>query len=113
MYTAGRLLMLHSPILTYGKQGTAKPGVKADYHAIVYTGDKPPKQLDGEPKLFKKPIKVILEVKGEKLRSESRVNYSKIYTVEHNVKVVFIGKIHKDSEHIFFTDFQRTFLDEA
>jgi hypothetical protein len=31
------------------------------------------------------------------------VNYSKIYTIEHNLKVCFIGQIHKDSEATFFT----------
>lgn len=102
-----RLLTLHSPILTYGKQGTAKPGVKAEYHAIIYSSEKAPKELEKEPKLYKKPIRAVL--KNEKLRPESRVNYSKIYTVEHNVKVVFIGKIHKESELTFFTDFKRVF----
>lgn len=101
--------MLHSPILTYGNQGTAKSGVKAEYHAIIYTSYKPPKELDREPKLLKRPVRAVTEQKSERLRPESRVNYSKIYTVEHNVKVVFIGKIHKDSEATFFADFQRVF----
>lgn len=30
---------------------------------------------------------------GEKLSKESRVNYSKLVTVEHNVKVFFIGTV--------------------
>jgi hypothetical protein len=48
----------------------------------------------------------------ERLRPESRINYAKVYTVEHNVKVCFIGEIHKDSEAIFFADFKRTFEEE-
>lgn len=43
----------------------------------------------------------------DKLLPASRVNYSKVYTVEHNVKVCFIGKIHEESEKTFFTDFKR------
>jgi len=35
---------------------------------------------------------------------ESRINYAKIYTVEHNVKVAFIGDIAPASQHIFVTD---------
>lgn len=101
-----------SPILTYGKQGTAKPGVKAEYHAIIHEGREAPKELDGEPRLLKKPIRVVLDSPREKLRKESRVNYSKLYTVEHNVKVCFIGKLHKDSTTTFFTDFQRIFDEE-
>jgi hypothetical protein len=58
--------------------------------------------------LFKKPIRVDNSPAREKLSKESRVNYSKVYTVEHNAKVCFIGNIHKDSEAAFFTDFRRT-----
>lgn len=32
---------------------------------------------------------------GEKLAPASRVNYSKLITIEHNCKVFFIGYIHK------------------
>ena len=106
------LLTHYSPILTYGKQGTAKPGVKADYHAIIHASSQAPSELKNEPKLSKKPVRVVLDNAGEKLRKESRVNYSKIYTVEHNVKVCFIGKIHKDYEARFFTDFKRIFDEE-
>jgi hypothetical protein len=31
----------------------------------------------------------------------SRINYAKVYTVEHNVKVCFIGRIHKESKKEF------------
>ncbi len=34
-----------------------------------------------------------IDVLTEKLAPESRVNYSKLVTVEHNVKVYFIGRI--------------------
>ncbi len=43
----------------------------------------------------------------EKLAKESRLNYKKPYTIEHNIKVCFIGKIHKDSEPVFFTEVKR------
>lgn len=46
---------------------------------------------------------------NENLLKSSRVNYRKIYTIEHNIKVCFIGKIHKDSEHVFFTEVRRMF----
>jgi hypothetical protein len=34
-----------------------------------------------------------ITMEGEKISKESRVNYSKLVTVEHNVKVMFIGTI--------------------
>jgi hypothetical protein len=39
------------------------------------------------------PVKLKMEAQGERLAKESRVNYSKLVTVEHNVKVFFIGCI--------------------
>lgn len=32
-------------------------------------------------------------ISGERLASESRVNYAKIHTIEHNVKVRIIGRV--------------------
>jgi hypothetical protein len=95
--------------LTYGGQGTAKKGVKADDHAIIYTGSKAPKELSGEKKLNKKAVRVHNPSEKDKLAVESRVNYSKVYTIEHNIKVCFVGEVHKDSQAIFFADFKRTF----
>jgi hypothetical protein len=59
--------------------------------------------LPGEKKLLKKAVRVTGTSPKDKLDKASRVNYSKIYTIEHNLKVCFIGEIHKDSEAIFFT----------
>jgi hypothetical protein len=50
--------------------------------------------LEGE-KLFKQPIRVIPEENGS-LAPQSRINFSKVYTVEHNVKVKNIGKVDRD-----------------
>jgi hypothetical protein len=33
------------------------------------------------------------------------LNYAKIYTVEYNVKVSFVGQIHDDSTKYFIRDF--------
>lgn len=51
------------------------------------------------------PIKFIPESARHKLLPASRLNYAKLYTVECNVKVWFIGRIHKDSEHQLFADY--------
>lgn len=90
------------PILTYGGQGTLKAGVKAKDHAIIYTGK--PTILKGE-KLELEPIKMVPDTHRDKLDLASRINYAKIYTVEHNVKVHFIGRLDKSSRRKFMTDF--------
>ncbi len=75
-------------------------------HAIVYTGEEAPPPLEGEI-INHRPVRIHADdARRGKLDPESRVNYSKVYTVEHNVKVCSIGKIHKDSMATFFEDFK-------
>ncbi|KAJ9142636.1 hypothetical protein NKR23_g7032 [Pleurostoma richardsiae] len=81
------------PILTYDRQGCKKRGVKPRKHGIIYEDGGKPKQLRDEPTLGFKPIRVRISASNEKISRESRVNYSKIVTVEHNVKVFFIGSV--------------------
>ena len=49
--------------------------------------------LNGEPKVGFRPVRLELSREGEKVSEESRVNYSKLVTVEHCVEVFFIGTI--------------------
>jgi len=65
-------------------------------------------EVEGERKLVKKPVRVICTSNKEKLDVASRVNYSKLYTVEHNLKVCFIGEIDKAHEHRIFTAVENT-----
>jgi len=68
--------------------------VKAQKHGIVYQTGNRPFRLHGEPELGFQPARVELFERAEKLDKESRVNYSKLVTVEHNYRVFFIGRIH-------------------
>lgn len=68
-------------------------------HGIVYTGRRP-HAISGEPPLGCKEVKARL-IEGETLSKESRINYAKICTVEHNVKVFLIGNIAKDDLRVF------------
>ncbi|OAA56974.1 hypothetical protein SPI_07355 [Niveomyces insectorum RCEF 264] len=81
------------PILTYGNQGIKKNGVKPEHHGIVHSSDVEPKPLDREPPMGFAPIEMVPNTMMERLRVESRVNYAKIYTVEHNIPVCFVGYI--------------------
>ncbi|KAG4435140.1 hypothetical protein IFR05_009372 [Cadophora sp. M221] len=84
------------PILTYGGRGTLKPGVHREDHAVIYTGVGPT-LLPGET-LSKTALHMEPNDKSQKLDKDSRVNYAKIYTVEHNVKVFFIGALTKNAQ---------------
>ena len=88
------------PILTYGNQGVLKRGVHPEDHAVVYSSkSEGPYVLEREKGLMTKhPIRVEVIKETHKLDPLSRLNYAKLYTVEHNVKVLFIGKVAKNYE---------------
>ena len=98
---------VNSPIHTYQGQATLKPNLPdATQHAIIYTSDYPPNEFwytatDGQvvtERLTKDPIKVRREEMGPEgdLGDASRINYSKVYTIEHYVKVLNIGMVEND-----------------
>lgn len=91
-----------SPISTYGGRGCGKPGLAKWQHCIVYTGDEEPELIDGEaPVAGELPMLSSIQVrqkdKRQKMFPESRINYGKMYTVEHNVKVYDFGEVRKSS----------------
>ncbi|KAI9770639.1 MAG: hypothetical protein M1839_003088 [Geoglossum umbratile] len=86
------------PIHSYSKRGLNKPYINRKAHAIIYT-DPTQAKLSGEG-LTKKPLQVIPSSPDNKLAQDSLINFSKIYTVEHNIKVKKIGKIAEDCMHL-------------
>lgn len=86
------ILTTFRPILTYGGRGCKKTGVQSRQHGIVYSQGQKPRLLDNEPRLGYKPVAVRM-TGAERLSKESRVNYSKLQTIEHNSMVHFIGAV--------------------
>lgn len=78
--------------------------MRASKHGIVYEWarhKKSPKLLKNEPVLGYNPVGLEIYAPNEKLAAESRVNYSKLVTIEHNVKVFFIGRvIQQDLDYV-------------
>ncbi|KAF2430749.1 hypothetical protein EJ08DRAFT_566917, partial [Tothia fuscella] len=86
------------PILTYGWQGVSKANTYKWKHAIAYTGSKEPSPITAEQPAVNEygmmpSIRVNPRQKQEKLHAMSRINFSKMYTVEHNVKVYDFGDV--------------------
>ncbi|WAO94978.1 Hypothetical protein NCS54_01258500 [Fusarium falciforme] len=81
------------PISTYGKKGCTKSGAKPSQHGIVHDMRSRPHYLANEPELGYSPVRVEITDPSEKISKESRVNYAKLTTVEHNVKVLFVGRV--------------------
>ena len=91
--------------MTYSGQGVNKRGVHAADHTIIWT-EKPVRfSKEKEKGLQRKPIRVKPAGARHKLDDASRLNYAKLYTVEYNVKVWFVGKIHSDSEYQLTADY--------
>ena len=74
-----------------------KFGLNVQDHAIIYTGPWPSPLLGGEQSLQKEPILVIPTDPRESLDVASRINFGKVYTVEHNLKVKDVGQISPTS----------------
>ena len=85
------------PVNTYGGQGTLKYGLNVQDHALIYTGATPPPLLLGEEELEKEPLRIIPTDSSYELDVASRVNFGKVYTVEHNLKVKDVGLISEQS----------------
>lgn len=73
---------------------------------MIYSSRQPPPYLPGEKErgIIHPKIRMAA-VSGELLDDESRVNYAKKYTIEHNFLVSFIGRIHKESVDDFWYSF--------
>ena len=87
---------MRSPIFTYANQGTKKPGVVPDEHAIVYSSGNTPSLLSGESQLSKEPICIIMKDGVPLLSSASRVFFGIHHSVQYNIKVKELGHVHPD-----------------
>lgn len=84
-----------SPVSTYGGQGVAKRGIDPRSHAVMYMADTGPLVGSDEPRMTKKPLRIVPASPGEKLDPMSRLNFGKVHTVEHNIRVRPIGRVSR------------------
>lgn len=76
--------------MSYSGRGVVRRA-DATHHAIAYTSKNPPLPVEGE-NIDRTPIKI--EPRGGNvLTSMSRINFSKVYTIEHKLKVKNIGSV--------------------
>ncbi|KAK4454896.1 hypothetical protein QBC34DRAFT_289147 [Podospora aff. communis PSN243] len=100
------------PISTYQHRGCLKKGVKPHKHGIIYTVGSRPTPLPGEPELGYEPVRMALDIPSERLAREARVNYAKLVTVEHNVRVRFIGSIVSEDMDIVTEAVDKCWVDK-
>ncbi|KAK4985030.1 hypothetical protein LTR66_008305 [Elasticomyces elasticus] len=98
------LLTSDRPISTYGNQGSAKPGLKKHEHAIIWSGGTEPLPgRDERPSRYERPMGRSIKVAHTNPRDypmlpKSRINFGKMYTIEHNIKVLDFGQVCKECE---------------
>ncbi|KAL2796646.1 hypothetical protein BJX66DRAFT_299557 [Aspergillus keveii] len=66
-------------------------------HAVIYMSDTVPEDTSDEPRMVKEPLAVERERADATLDQQSRLNFGKIYTVEHDVKVAPVGMLSEES----------------
>lgn len=87
------------PIHTYGNKGVAKRGfnqIDIQGHAVIHMTGTAPFTAPDEPRMTKNPIQVD-PAQDQELEPMSRINFTKVHTVEHEVKVLNIGFVSKRS----------------
>ena len=103
--------------MTYGGQDVAKIRVNKSEHAIGYTAKYPPTpQSEEAPKADERPMRNPIRVRPDKkftrLDQMARIDYGRVYTVEHNVQVMAFGWVHEHSLNDLNRDFLHVFLGE-
>jgi hypothetical protein len=82
---------------TYHRQGASKNRIRADNYAAVYpVGGEV--RLSPDENLTKAPFPIKVEEAREYIDPTSRINFGRLYTVEHNIKVLKVGRI--PNEHL-------------
>jgi hypothetical protein len=90
-------------IHTYRNQATTAPSVRPRDHLIIHSTETAPSPVSGEDEVILKrePIRLRLSTDAEALKPTSRLNLSKMYTVEHNTPCAGIGRIStRDVERV-------------
>lgn len=89
-------LIVCRPIFTYKDQGTLKPGVEPNEHAIAYSWGCQPQLLAGENPLSKDPICIVMNQGQNPLSPASRIFFGIHHPIQYNVKVKDLGYVIPD-----------------
>lgn len=97
-------------IHTYTRATNVRPDVERREHAIVYTGRKEPSPEPGEQRSALAAIRVEPETSTQLLDARSRINFGKLFTIEHNLKVKPWGTVDAASKDALIDNVRKTLL---
>lgn len=95
-------------ISTHSGNGAARNDVSD--HGVVYTGLQPPTTYKYEEGILPVAIRIDPMQPANQLHPKSRLNYGKVYTIEHNVRVKPYGIVNKKSMHVLMHQFTLVFF---
>lgn len=96
-------------MVTYQGQGVAKQGVVKNEHAIAYLSGSQPvmsarENPVGDERGMQRPIRIQPDETTYTLDPMTRIDYARLYTVEHNVKAMAFGLVHEhDKNRLWYT----------
>ena len=105
--------------MTYGGQGVGKLYVKKSDHAIIYSGRNPPASMSserparGELGMRSYAIRVDPDKRDEKLDPMSRIDFGKMHTIHHNLKVRPFGMVNDNSISHLLSQFEAVMKDSS
>jgi hypothetical protein len=97
-----------SQISTHNGQGTT--ALRSHFEGMVFSGRTVPTLQQNEQGLQPVAIRIDLDDNSTALHHTSRINYSKVYTIEHNVKVKPFGMVNRDYIRPLMDQFRAVFL---
>jgi hypothetical protein len=97
-----------SQISTHNGQGTT--ALRSQFEGMVFSGRTVPTLQHNEQGLQPVAIRIDLDDNATALHHTSRINYSKVYTIEHNVKVKPFGMVNRDHIRSLMDQFRTVFL---
>jgi hypothetical protein len=97
-----------SQISTHNGQGTT--ALRSHFEGMVFSGRTVPTLQQNEQGLQPVAIRIDLDDNSTALHHTSRINYSKVYTIEHNVKVKPFGMVNRDHIRSLMDQFRAVFL---
>jgi hypothetical protein len=97
-----------SQISTHNGQGTT--ALRSQLEGVVFSGRTVPTLQHNEQGLQPVAIRIDLDDNATALHHTSRINYSKVYTIEHNVKVKPFGMVNRDHIRSLMDQFRTVFL---
>lgn len=101
-------------ISTHAGRGISQAGLNPREHAVVYTGRDVPPLLphelspSGETPALLPPIRVDPDAPSERLDPTSRIDFGKVYTIRHDVKVKPLGVVNRISTAVLEENYLRT-----